>query len=572
MAATEDVIREFDTALLLMNDGTRQFAEVVPGRSVRMRKGFFPAMALLGVPYGGVYELTAGAPAPLRLVESGELLPTLDLDAVGSGADNRDLVDRGDAQALGPDDIARLKKGGADGTAILSALIEGSATFASKTAFSQEKWLKKKGAKHVQRFRVVRTTPLNVAETALMKHGDKIGGLRVDALALMLTHADVRPGVTALVGDGVSGLLLAAAAHRMGNVGTLVTPVPRDDGCPMLGYLPKLNLGGGGGAGGAPSSSSSSSGSAAAAAGADGGLRIVGVSYKQLTAWAEAGPFVHRAAAGAAGKDSSSSSSSATAASAEGAAADADADAVGDEAPTEAPAPGAKRRREAGDDAEGGDNDDVGDAAADGDAGADGIDAEPAAASSSSSAAVARGAAAAAAASSSGGGGGGNPHVVRPSRMGDGAKRALLFGSIAPPPAPGSSGSGAAPTVVTPGGVDCVVLAVPAYDPLPLLLAAIRCAKPGAPFAVFCPQLAPLGAASAYLRTHGLALNTMLAEVWQREYQVLPNRTHPAMSMHGASGHVLTGVLADGGRFGRTAGVLFGGASPAPGGAGDGDV
>jgi hypothetical protein len=33
-----------------------------------------------------------------------------------------------------------------------------------------------------------------------------------------------------------------------------------------------------------------------------------------------------------------------------------------------------------------------------------------------------------------------------------------------------------------------------------------------------------------------------VSELWTRELQVLPGRTHPLMNMHGASGFVLSGI------------------------------
>jgi len=41
-----------------------------------------------------------------------------------------------------------------------------------------------------------------------------------------------------------------------------------------------------------------------------------------------------------------------------------------------------------------------------------------------------------------------------------------------------------------------------------------------------------------------LAINVRIEELWTREHQVLPMRTHPQMSMHGASGYVLSAVKA----------------------------
>lgn len=573
-----DSVAEYDTALLILNDGSRQFVEVVPGNSVRLRKGKFSATALLGAQYGCVYELVVHGPGtpkgapPIKLIESGELLPSLQLET-GSGADNRNLLDsNGGAQSLGAEEIAKLKASGLDGTAILSALVEGSSTFAGKTAFSQEKWLKKKGVKHVQRFRVVRTNPLNIAETAMLKHADKIGGLRADALSMMLTHADVRHGCTALVFDGVSGLLTAGVAHRMGSAGTLVAAHARDEAGPLLGYLPKLNLGtppeAGAGAGAAegasdaslaassssPPSTSASSSATASAPASTPSLQVVGASYRQLSAFAAAGPYViirhpvekpqpqqqNREEAAADAPPATSAVEHAAATDDAVQAPTSDASAAVELAPsppattaaTAASAAGGKRRRANGDDE-----------------GTSGASEKPAAAVPKRT----------------------NPHIIRAARLSEGAKHALLYGAVtaAPADAPAAAvmSDGAvdgtsvgkpaeAPITPSPGGVDCVLVAVPAHDPLPLLLAAVRCARPGTPFVAFSQQVAPLASAAAYLRSRGIAINTSVFELWGRQYQVLPMRTHPEMTMHGASGFVLTGHFSDAG-YCRTAGVLL---------------
>ena len=58
--------------------------------------------------------------------------------------DNRNLVDTSTAQRLDQTDIQRLKDSGAQASEIVGALITSSKTFKGKTAFSQEKYIKKK--------------------------------------------------------------------------------------------------------------------------------------------------------------------------------------------------------------------------------------------------------------------------------------------------------------------------------------------------------------------------------------------------------------------------------------------
>ena len=44
------------------------------------------------------------------------------------------------------------------------------------------------------------------------------------------------------------------------------------------------------------------------------------------------------------------------------------------------------------------------------------------------------------------------------------------------------------------------------------------------------------------LQKKKLAINLHLSDTWMREYQVLPGRTHPSMSMTQSGGFILTGT------------------------------
>ena len=586
-------VRLFDTVLLLVNDGTRLFLEVTPGASAKLRKQTFPSSELVGASYGAVFELRGKHQSPhIAVAPDGRLLPLPDV-TVGSGSDNRTLTNDSAAQSLTAGAIAELKGEGQNGTAIISALMEGSSTFSTKTAFSQEKWLKRKTIKYLPRFRVVRTTPLNVAETALLKHAEKIMGLRFDTLAQMLMQGDVRSGAVPLVFDEVGGMLLGAIAHRMGGAGTVIA-AHANGGVPNMGYVTKFNLarrrdstttGNSNAAAAAaaaaaevagsdaePAAVSASSASAAvssvdslpsvtppapAAATARAGmhsstdngpslsqqwseptLRVVGVPYVTLAEWARDAPSIVndllRASPAAAGTVSThcSTSMELTSAADDGALYpndeeedDAEGDA-GDDS-FDAPVNGVPPSSSHGGGAISGDT--VGSSSDGGGSSSDpradaAIPAVAAAASARggglpSSAPFSRkrprGASAAERPARTP-----NPHVIRPFRATPAQAQALLL-----------------------SGADSCLIAVRG-DPQPALLAAARFLKPGAPFVAFCPEASPLSAAATALRGAGLIINVSLSETWTREYQVLPQRTHPTMSMHGASGFVLAGVIA----------------------------
>jgi tRNA (adenine-N(1)-)-methyltransferase non-catalytic subunit len=59
---------------------------------------------------------------------------------------------------------------------------------------------------------------------------------------------------------------------------------------------------------------------------------------------------------------------------------------------------------------------------------------------------------------------------------------------------------------------------------------------------VFSPYVQPLAELQEMLIHQKMAANVKIEELWTREHQVLPMRTHPNMSMHGASGFILSAI------------------------------
>ncbi|KAK1869102.1 hypothetical protein I4F81_011584 [Pyropia yezoensis] len=120
---------------------------------------------------------------------------------------------------LSPDALASLVSSGADGAAVVASLVTHSTTFAAKTAHSQAKYIARKAAKHDLHLRVRPPSAAALAAVYLAKAPTKTLGLRADGLGLLLAHADVRAGTAPLLLDEVTGLLVAAAAERLGGLG-----------------------------------------------------------------------------------------------------------------------------------------------------------------------------------------------------------------------------------------------------------------------------------------------------------------------------------------------------------------
>jgi hypothetical protein len=88
---------------------------------------------------------------------------------------------------------------------------------------------------------------------------------------------------------------------------------------------------------------------------------------------------------------------------------------------------------------------------------------------------------------------------------------------------------------------DSIILAV-RYDPTATLLPLLQYLAPSSPFVVYCEFVEPLSECFRELQRQQLAINLRLSDTWMREYQVLPGRTHPSMSMTQSGGFILTGI------------------------------
>ncbi|KAG8238714.1 hypothetical protein J437_LFUL015272 [Ladona fulva] len=113
--------------------------------------------------------------------------------------DNRTINDDGQSQSLSSTEIEALRDEGLSGKEIVNQIIAGSATFDKKTRYSQRKYLRKKESKHCLRERVsVRKTTLSSIAEILCSGGTGEGsrggitGMRPDTLSQMLTALNIQ--------------------------------------------------------------------------------------------------------------------------------------------------------------------------------------------------------------------------------------------------------------------------------------------------------------------------------------------------------------------------------------------
>nr|CCC94005.1 conserved hypothetical protein [Trypanosoma congolense IL3000] len=212
--------------VIITGGGIKRIAHVQLGAKLRLgSSGTVHVDKLVGLRFG---EVVYYDPKNCVFVPTNEY-PDLDITAleghVQDDRDNRNLVDRNDNQVLSNDEIAEMRREkGVD--VFLNTLIERSATFQSKTAYSQEKYLRKKKKRYGVLYKIERVTPDGTAEIYLptinptdVEPESKVLRLRSDTLALILHHSDVHSGSHVLLYDKTNGHLAAALLTRIGTDG-----------------------------------------------------------------------------------------------------------------------------------------------------------------------------------------------------------------------------------------------------------------------------------------------------------------------------------------------------------------
>lgn len=215
-------VREGDHVILDVNGGERLvLTQVMRKTRAKLGKGYCPLLPLVGASYGSIFELSVDGKA--LVPGSRQALESLNQTATGitGGKNNAQLFDDGTAQSLSKDAIEKLKEEGLQGNAIIDKLCENSATFSAKTEFSQEKYKRKKRKKYCTLVMVCRPCVRSVCEAYFQKSPQRVCGLRVDTVGLMLGMANVAAHSSVLILEESGGLMLASSLERQGGFGRL---------------------------------------------------------------------------------------------------------------------------------------------------------------------------------------------------------------------------------------------------------------------------------------------------------------------------------------------------------------
>ncbi|KAL1195088.1 hypothetical protein V5N11_032224 [Cardamine amara subsp. amara] len=208
------------SVLLDVNDGDRLvFARLSGGAVLKIANKNYSLKPLIGAPFGSLFQVESGEEGCFL----SRILPVkqenISNNLIDDSRDNRELVDNNEAQNLTGEEIEAMRREGAKGDEIIEALIANSKTFDKKFQLSQEKYKLKKQKKYAPKLLLRRPFARSICEAYFKKYPARIGFLRVDALSLLLTMANVIAYSDVLVVDMVGGLVTGAAAERLGGTG-----------------------------------------------------------------------------------------------------------------------------------------------------------------------------------------------------------------------------------------------------------------------------------------------------------------------------------------------------------------
>ena len=142
--------------------------------------------------------------------------------------DNRNLIDDNTSQRLTHNCVDILKSStSTSGSDIVAALISNSATFHTKTKYSQAKYVTRKQLKYQIRCRIVQINPYTLCAAMHTKDARKMANLRDDTLGRIVSTANVHAGQYVLVADdAVQGIITSSCVSRMGGYGSVMGLYP----------------------------------------------------------------------------------------------------------------------------------------------------------------------------------------------------------------------------------------------------------------------------------------------------------------------------------------------------------
>uniref|UniRef100_A0A182PTD4 tRNA (adenine(58)-N(1))-methyltransferase non-catalytic subunit TRM6 n=1 Tax=Anopheles epiroticus TaxID=199890 RepID=A0A182PTD4_9DIPT len=134
-----------------------------------------------------------------------------------SGNDNRNIIDDRQSQALSTEEILKLREECESSSEVIGKLVENSKSFATKTEYSQEKYLKRKEKKYFEYITIRRPSIRLLADIYWRLDPEKVLGVRFDTLSQIISYSGVcSVGNFLLYESGTNGLLPATMLNSIG--------------------------------------------------------------------------------------------------------------------------------------------------------------------------------------------------------------------------------------------------------------------------------------------------------------------------------------------------------------------
>ncbi|XP_043472640.1 tRNA (adenine(58)-N(1))-methyltransferase non-catalytic subunit TRM6 [Leptopilina heterotoma] len=220
MHNTNNLIKEGDY-VIIRKENFMKVHRVSKNSIFTITKDDVDTSSIIGKPFWTTFEIVPSSKGEsinnLQPVTKAEMLEKLRFDSLKSGVDNRLINDNGTSQQLSKQKILDLRKAGKSGKEIVQTLIENSTSFSTKTEYSQEKYIRKKGKKYFQYLTICRPTIALLQELYFRQDYYKINSIRMDTLAQIISYSDIKSdGVHLLYDSGSLGLVAASILNRIG--------------------------------------------------------------------------------------------------------------------------------------------------------------------------------------------------------------------------------------------------------------------------------------------------------------------------------------------------------------------
>lgn len=144
------------------------------------------------------------------------------ISAIDNKLDDNNKISQANVQKLSTQEILDLKAQSVAPEEIITKLMENNVNFEHRTEFSREKYLKKKKKKHCNAFLILEPTIRLLSNIFYTKDTDKICGLRIDNLALILNLSNVACDSKVVVFENCAGLIAAAVLERLNGRGVCI--------------------------------------------------------------------------------------------------------------------------------------------------------------------------------------------------------------------------------------------------------------------------------------------------------------------------------------------------------------